>query len=224
MSNRSQDASEEATLEPMSGLRNSHESADYWGRNWNPSPATNSPQSVFSTGTGVSSDWNRSEQSLFNLDADSALSDPSKSETSGTSTSLYPSYIAGVSEMDDLPEGLEHTQREPFNAASFAQDSTGSVQSGESWGENMESPRRFRCEWKGCTSRSTFRRKAELLRHIQTIHVSPSAYACPEPDCTRSFARKDRLQSHMMRRHDHFRGVSSVASLNSKDDSLRGHR
>lgn len=218
ISNRSQDPSEEATSEPMSGLQNSHESADYWGRTWNPSPATNSPQSVFSTGTGFSSDWNRSEQSLFNLDADSASSDPSKSENNGISTSLYPSF----SVMDDLPEGLEHTQRAPFNAASFVQGGTGSVQGGEPWGESMEGPRKLRCEWKGCTSPFTFRREADLMRHINTIHVNPRAYACP--DCGSRFARKDNLQSHMMRHHKHIRGVSSVVSLNSRGGSLRGHR
>lgn len=211
-SNRSQNPSEEATSEPMSGLRNSHESADYWGRSWNPSPATNSPQSVFSTGTGISSDWNRSEQSLFNLDADSGSLDPSKLEKNEISTSLYPSYIAGVSEMDDLPEGLEHTQRAPFDTASFPQGMRGTVQAGESLGGNMEGPRGLRCRWENCTSRTSFKREADLIRHIKHTHISPNAHVCPERNCGRPFGRKDHLQAHMMRRHNYIRGVSSVVS------------
>lgn len=57
-----------------------------------------------------------------------------------------------------------------------------------------ESTASKKCEWKGCTFPRPFRRDAELMRHIKTVHVARDAYKCPV--CGRGFGRKDRMEDH----------------------------
>ncbi|KAL4789162.1 hypothetical protein BDV19DRAFT_395302 [Aspergillus venezuelensis] len=59
----------------------------------------------------------------------------------------------------------------------------------------------YRCRWEGCTSATLFRREADLMRHLKTIHVSPQAYHCPVFNCDRVFGRKDHVNQHVNRRH-----------------------
>ncbi|KAL2841152.1 hypothetical protein BJY01DRAFT_14478 [Aspergillus pseudoustus] len=55
------------------------------------------------------------------------------------------------------------------------------------------------CQWEGCTSRTLFRRENDLLRHLRTIHIAPSAFRCL--DCSKAFGRKDHLQNHRRKIH-----------------------
>jgi hypothetical protein len=57
----------------------------------------------------------------------------------------------------------------------------------------------FRCQWAGCRSSRNFRRAGDLIRHLRTIHISPTAFLCS--DCQRSFGRRDHLTAHVKRRH-----------------------
>lgn len=59
----------------------------------------------------------------------------------------------------------------------------------------------LQCRWENCTSKNCFRREADLMRHIKTIHVSPRAHECPVSNCGRCFGRKDHLGQHKKRRH-----------------------
>ncbi|KAL2862619.1 uncharacterized protein BJX67DRAFT_365887 [Aspergillus lucknowensis] len=59
----------------------------------------------------------------------------------------------------------------------------------------------FRCKWQGCRSYTSFRRETDLLRHLRTVHVSPKAYPCPEPNCDKGFGRKDHLRTHQRNCH-----------------------
>ncbi|GAB1200297.1 hypothetical protein APSETT444_009667 [Aspergillus pseudonomiae] len=59
----------------------------------------------------------------------------------------------------------------------------------------------IKCEWKGCTYTGLFARKAELKRHVETQHISPSSHECPEPTCMRTFNRRDNLDEHLRRTH-----------------------
>ncbi|KAL4745641.1 hypothetical protein BDW72DRAFT_198436 [Aspergillus terricola var. indicus] len=59
----------------------------------------------------------------------------------------------------------------------------------------------YRCRWQGCPGQTNFRRKADLLRHLKTIHIEPEAYPCLSPNCGQSFGRKDHLKQHMMTGH-----------------------
>ncbi|KAE8383842.1 hypothetical protein BDV26DRAFT_2190 [Aspergillus bertholletiae] len=60
---------------------------------------------------------------------------------------------------------------------------------------------RFRCGWKGCKYNGTFGRKAELMRHIDALHVSPHSYDCPVQKCPKVFNRRDNLLEHIRRAH-----------------------
>lgn len=57
------------------------------------------------------------------------------------------------------------------------------------------------CKWEGCKYARSFGREAELLRHVKTVHLSPSAYFCPELGCSKSCSRKDNLEAHRRRAH-----------------------
>ncbi|CEL08206.1 hypothetical protein ASPCAL11357 [Aspergillus calidoustus] len=59
----------------------------------------------------------------------------------------------------------------------------------------------LQCRWQDCTSSATFRREADLLRLVKTVHVSRDAYRCPESHCDRTFGRRDHLRAHRRNRH-----------------------
>ncbi|KAF9885311.1 hypothetical protein FE257_013028 [Aspergillus nanangensis] len=42
----------------------------------------------------------------------------------------------------------------------------------------------LQCKWQGCRSSTRFNRVNDLIRHIKTIHISPSAYPCLEDNCS----------------------------------------
>lgn len=58
---------------------------------------------------------------------------------------------------------------------------------------------RLRCEYHGCTSRRTFRRKYELQRHMKN-HTA-TRIPCVFPDCYKSFYRQDKLKDHVQKHH-----------------------
>ncbi|KAL2840137.1 hypothetical protein BJX68DRAFT_190066 [Aspergillus pseudodeflectus] len=59
----------------------------------------------------------------------------------------------------------------------------------------------YTCKWEGCISTIVFRREADLIRHLRTIHISPNQYPCTEPNCNWTFGRRDHLLHHVRRRH-----------------------
>ncbi|CDM37251.1 Zinc finger C2H2-type/integrase DNA-binding domain [Penicillium roqueforti FM164] len=59
---------------------------------------------------------------------------------------------------------------------------------------NIKRNNEFKCGWKNCTSSGGFASKSSLMRHIESLHVSPRGFACPH--CRKSFNRKDQLQAH----------------------------
>lgn len=64
---------------------------------------------------------------------------------------------------------------------------------------------RYRCHWGSCAS--TFSRKADLDRHLQTIHICPRAYYCYFYDCPKrlglgkGYSRWDKLRVHLREKH-----------------------
>lgn len=58
---------------------------------------------------------------------------------------------------------------------------------------------RLRCEYHGCTSKRTFRRKYELQRHMKN-HTA-TRIPCVFPDCYKSFYRQDKLKDHVQKHH-----------------------
>ncbi|KAL2801974.1 hypothetical protein BJX63DRAFT_139377 [Aspergillus granulosus] len=59
----------------------------------------------------------------------------------------------------------------------------------------------LQCRWEDCSSSTTFRREADLLRHLKTVHVSPKAFPCPELGCNKAFGRTDHLRAHRRNCH-----------------------
>jgi hypothetical protein len=57
------------------------------------------------------------------------------------------------------------------------------------------------CKWAACNYSGSFRRAADLMRHLKTTHVSPGSYVCPAADCHKSFNRKDKMDEHVRRVH-----------------------
>lgn len=63
----------------------------------------------------------------------------------------------------------------------------------------------LKCRWKDCQYTGTFGRKTDLMRHLETQHVSTKAYKCSFPGCGRRFNRDDNLQGHLRKVHGHYR-------------------
>jgi hypothetical protein len=82
-------------------------------------------------------------------------------------------------------------------------------------------PRVFKCQWKGCLSLNDFRREADLLRHLKTIHISPAGYPCLLGNCNKVFGRKDHLQQHQRRRHRDALAME-CAALTGSTEALEG--
>ncbi|KAL4888238.1 hypothetical protein BDV59DRAFT_188977 [Aspergillus ambiguus] len=61
--------------------------------------------------------------------------------------------------------------------------------------KSKSSNQRLQCGWKDCDYNGTFRRKAELLRHIDSKHVDPRAHKCTS--CGKTFNRRDNLKQHL---------------------------
>ncbi|KAL2843460.1 hypothetical protein BJX68DRAFT_155602 [Aspergillus pseudodeflectus] len=61
--------------------------------------------------------------------------------------------------------------------------------------------RTFQCRWIGCRSVTIFCRESELMRHLKTVHISPKAYPCTQPQCGMAFGRRDHLKAHQRNRH-----------------------
>lgn len=57
------------------------------------------------------------------------------------------------------------------------------------------------CGWKNCENPGPFTRKAVLMRHIDTQHISPRDFVCSFELCGKSFNRKDNLDEHLRRVH-----------------------
>ncbi|KAJ5548406.1 hypothetical protein N7513_005640 [Penicillium frequentans] len=68
-------------------------------------------------------------------------------------------------------------------------------------GASRPRPESIKCCWRGCQYTGTFGRKKDLMRHLETQHVSPKAYKCSFPGCTREYNRDDNLQGHLRRDH-----------------------
>src|SRR5690606_25612306 len=60
-------------------------------------------------------------------------------------------------------------------------------------------PKKFTCDFSGCTS-SGFSRIGDKTRHMRTQH-SDIRYLCDIPGCSMSFKRKDKLKQHMEGKH-----------------------
>ncbi|KAJ5636749.1 Zinc finger C2H2 [Penicillium longicatenatum] len=56
------------------------------------------------------------------------------------------------------------------------------------------------CKWENCR-KPPFQSKGALMRHINTQHVAPRSFKCPDQSCDRFFSRKDNMEEHVRRVH-----------------------
>jgi uncharacterized Zn-finger protein len=71
----------------------------------------------------------------------------------------------------------------------------------ESTNATISGPLPLRCYWPACTYTGTFSKKGQLTRHVNTKHISPGSFECPQLGCGKAFDRKDNLGEHMRRIH-----------------------
>ncbi|PWY69664.1 hypothetical protein BO94DRAFT_579153 [Aspergillus sclerotioniger CBS 115572] len=55
----------------------------------------------------------------------------------------------------------------------------------------------YPCRWLACTK--VFQRNSDLIRHVNSLHLSPGSYICPQ--CGHICNRKDNLKSHLQNMH-----------------------
>ncbi|KAJ5154536.1 uncharacterized protein N7500_009975 [Penicillium coprophilum] len=130
----------------------------------------------------------------------------------GTVPALSPAsnYDTGYSSSwDDLPVSTPIIQEtlesdEASNELSQNKRSRTLRGGGKIKARDSESYGTFKCEWKGCRYDRLFSRKGVLMRHIETQHVTPGAFKCPDPGCGRAFNRRENLKAHRQTIHHEF--------------------
>jgi uncharacterized C2H2 Zn-finger protein len=130
----------------------------------------------------------------------------------------------GEQRIDDFPIGLKDAKQDPFGLWSappatynvtfprngaFSHDVGSSIQvrsptvdeilASHNPAATPATPATLKCAWPGC--RSSFRRKADLIRHVNSQHFPAHSYRCTVEGCTRTFYRRDKLRDH--ERHSH---------------------
>ncbi|KAF4628005.1 hypothetical protein G7Y89_g10149 [Cudoniella acicularis] len=68
---------------------------------------------------------------------------------------------------------------------------------------NQQQITRYTCNFFDCTT--TFGRKSDLNRHMEEVHEPPKR--CPFPGCTVEVKRKNRIATHIKKRHPGFRSL-----------------
>jgi hypothetical protein len=52
------------------------------------------------------------------------------------------------------------------------------------------------CPWPTCNIQRSFRRRSDLLRHMESVHSGFRRFACDLPGCNKTYARGDKLTAH----------------------------
>jgi hypothetical protein len=52
------------------------------------------------------------------------------------------------------------------------------------------------CPWPTCNIQRSFRRRSDLLRHMESVHSGTRRFMCELPGCDKAYSRKDKLTAH----------------------------
>jgi hypothetical protein len=74
------------------------------------------------------------------------------------------------------------------------------------------------CPWPTCVIQRSFRRKSDLLRHMESVHSGVRRFICDVPCCYTAYSRKDKLTAH---KRSHFQARHKSRSLDMNPKLVR---
>lgn len=77
------------------------------------------------------------------------------------------------------------------------------------------------CPWPTCNIQKSFRRRSDLLRHMESVHSGIRRFACDLPGCNKTYARSDKLTAH---KRSHFNRIPRrpTSDVNTRLFETRG--
>jgi hypothetical protein len=76
------------------------------------------------------------------------------------------------------------------------------------------------CPWPTCNTQRSFRRRSDLLRHMESVHSGARRFICDSPGCSKSYSRSDKLTAHR-RTHSTTTSRHPVPDINAKAFGIR---
>jgi hypothetical protein len=68
------------------------------------------------------------------------------------------------------------------------------------------------CPWPTCNIQRSFRRRSDLLRHMECVHSGVRRFVCDLPGCHKTYARGDKLTAH---KRSHFNKIPGIQARSS---------
>jgi len=76
------------------------------------------------------------------------------------------------------------------------------------------------CPWPTCNTQRSFRRRSDLLRHMESVHSGARRFICDSPGCSKSYSRSDKLTAHR-RTHSTTTSRRPVPDINARAFGIR---
>jgi hypothetical protein len=76
------------------------------------------------------------------------------------------------------------------------------------------------CPWPTCNTQRSFRRRSDLLRHMESVHSGARRFICDSPGCSKSYSRSDKLTAHR-RTHSTTTSRHPVPDINARAFGIR---
>lgn len=76
------------------------------------------------------------------------------------------------------------------------------------------------CPWPTCNTQRSFRRRSDLLRHMESVHSGARRFICDSPGCSKSYSRSDKLIAHR-RTHSTTTSRRPVPDVNARAFGIR---
>jgi hypothetical protein len=76
------------------------------------------------------------------------------------------------------------------------------------------------CPWPTCNTQRSFRRRSDLLRHMESVHSGARRFICDSPGCSKSYSWSDKLTAHR-RTHSTTTSRPPVPDINARAFGIR---